>query len=117
MAATVLIVDDHAGFRLFARAHLDAEGFDVVGKAHDGASALAAAGTLTPEVVPLDVALPDVDGFAVGDALPEGGDDPAVALTSSRDLSSYRRRLARGPSHGFTPKSEPSGPMLAELAG
>ena len=117
VAATVLIVDDHAGFRSFARALLEAEGFDVVGEATDGASALAAARALAPEIVLLDVALPDMDGFAVCDALLEDGAGPAVVLTSSRDVSSYRRRLERSRARGFIPKSELSGAALAALAG
>ena len=63
--ASVLIVDDHADFRAFARALLEADGFEVVGEAHDGASALAAARALKPALVLLDVQLPDIDGFAV----------------------------------------------------
>jgi DNA-binding NarL/FixJ family response regulator len=117
VAATVLIVDDHAGFRSFARALLEAEGFDVVGEAADGASALALAGALAPELVLLDVALPDMDGFAVCDALLRDGAGAAVVLTSSRDVSSYRRRLERSRARGFIPKSELSGPALAALAG
>jgi DNA-binding NarL/FixJ family response regulator len=116
VAATVLIVDDHAGFRSFARALLEAEGFDVVGEAADGASALAAARALAPELVLLDVALPDMDGFAVCDALLEERAGPAVVLTSSRDVSSYRRRLKRSRARGFIPKSELSGPALSALA-
>jgi len=112
-----LIVDDHAGFRSFARALLEAEGFDVVAEAADGASALAAARALAPEVVLLDVALPDMDGFAVCDALLEDGTGPVVVLTSSRDVSSYRRRLERSRVRGFIAKSELSGPALAALAG
>ena len=72
MAATVLIVDDHAGFRSFARALLEAEGFDVVGEAQDGATAIAEGARLGPQLVLLDVALPDMDGFAVCDALTTG---------------------------------------------
>jgi DNA-binding NarL/FixJ family response regulator len=117
VAATVLIVDDHAGFRSFARALLEAEGYDVVGEATDGASALAAARALAPELVLLDVALPDMDGFAVCDALLHDDTGPAVILTSSRDVSSYRRRLQRSRARGFIPKSELSGPRLAALAG
>jgi DNA-binding NarL/FixJ family response regulator len=116
VAATVLIVDDHAGFRSFARALLEAEGYDVVGEATDGASALAAARALAPELVLLDVALPDMDGFAVCDALLDDDADPAVILTSSRDVSSYRRRLQQSRARGFIPKSELSGPRLAALA-
>ena len=115
VAATVLIVDDHAGFRSFARALLEAEGFQVVGEAPDGASALAIARALAPELVLLDVGLPDMDGFAVCDALHDGA-SPAVVLTSSRDFSSYRRRLERSRARGFVAKSELSGPTLAALA-
>ena len=117
VAAPVVIVDDHAGFRTFARALLEAEGYEVVGEATDGQSALALTRRLAPELVLLDVALPDMDGFAVCEALLEGGSGPAVILTSSRDVSSYRRRLKRSRACGFIPKSELSGPALAELAG
>ena len=86
-------------------------------KRADGQSALALTRTLAPELVLLDVALPDMDGFAVCEALLEGGSGPAVILTSSRDVSSYRRRLKRSRARGFIPKSELSGPALAELAG
>jgi DNA-binding NarL/FixJ family response regulator len=117
VAATVLIVDDHAGFRSFARALLEAEGFDVVGEAADGVSALELTRALAPEVVLLDVALPDMDGFAVCEALVEDGPGPAVVLTSSRDVSAYRRRLEQSRARGFIAKSELSGPALAALAG
>jgi CheY-like chemotaxis protein len=117
VAATVLIVDDHAGFRSFARALLEAEGFDVVGEAADGTSALVLTRALAPELVLLDVALPDMDGFSVCEALLEDGPGPVVVLTSSRDASSYRRRLERSHARGFIPKSELSGPALAALAG
>jgi DNA-binding NarL/FixJ family response regulator len=72
---------------------------------------------LAPEVVLWDVALPDMDGFAVCDALLQDGAGPAVILTSSRDVSSYRRRLERSRARGFIPKSELSGRALAALAG
>lgn len=117
MAATVLIVDDHAGFRSFARAMLEADGFDVVGEATDGAAALAAARALAPEIVLLDVALPDMNGFAVCEALLDDGPGPAVVLTSSRDVSAYRSRLQRSRARGFIPKHELSGRALALLAG
>src|SRR3954452_3766730 len=58
----VLIVDDHPSFRANARALLEAEGFEVVGEAEDGASALRAVHELSPELVLLDVQLPDIDG-------------------------------------------------------
>ena len=89
MATTVLIVDDHADFRAFARTLLQAEGFEVVGEAPDGATALARARELKPQIVLLDVQLPDMDGFAVCEQLVAHEDAPAVVLTSTRTASSY----------------------------
>lgn len=112
---TVVIVDDHAGFRSSARALLEAEGFDVVGEAVDGMSALTVIGRLHPRVVLLDVQLPDIDGFEVAERLAGAGDPPAVVLVSTRGASAYRRRLARTPARGFIAKSELSGDALAAL--
>ena len=60
---TVLIVDDHEGFRQMARALLEAEGIEVVGEAADGESAITEAERLRPQLVLLDVQLPGIDGF------------------------------------------------------
>lgn len=106
MRRTVLIVDDHAAFRAAARALLEAGEFEVVGEASDGASALAEAAKLRPDVVLLDIQLPDFDGFAVAQRLEEGDASPAIVLTSSRSASTYRRRLVANPSWSFIPKSE-----------
>jgi DNA-binding NarL/FixJ family response regulator len=111
MRRTVLIVDDHDAFRAAARALLEAGGFEVVGEAEDGASALAAVAALRPAVVLLDIQLPDLDGFAVAAQLPVDG--PTVVLTSSRSASSFRRRLAAHPAWRFIPKSELSGEAVA----
>jgi DNA-binding NarL/FixJ family response regulator len=112
---TVVIVDDHPGFRSSARAVLEAAGFEVVGEAVDGVSALAVVDRLRPRIVLLDIQLPDIDGFAVAERLASVGDPPAVVLVSTRDVSSYRRRLARSPVAGFLSKSELSGNALSAL--
>ena len=117
MAPTVLIVDDHADFRAYARALLEAAGYEVVGEAHDGASALAAARALRPGLVLLDVQLPDVDGFAVCERLAEDHGSAVVVLTSSRDAASFRRRLGDSRARGFIAKAELSGAGLAALTG
>ena len=112
---TVVIVDDHAGFRSSARALLEAEGFDVIGEAGDGASALALVDLLRPRIMLLDIQLPDIDGFDVAERLARAGDPPAVVLVSTRGVSAYRRRLARSPASGFISKSELSGNALSTL--
>jgi DNA-binding NarL/FixJ family response regulator len=111
----VVIVDDDSGFRSLARALLEAEGFEVVGEAGDGVSALAAVGRLHPRVVLLDIQLPGIDGFEVAERLAGAGDPPAVVLVSARGVTAYRRRLARSPVRGFILKSELSGNALAAL--
>ncbi len=114
---TVLIVDDHDGFRESARALLEAEGFAVVGDAADGAAAVAAVARLRPDVVLLDVQLPDVDGFAVAGRLAALHEPPRVVLISSRDAVAYGPRLAAAPVCGFLAKQELSGASLAALVG
>jgi DNA-binding NarL/FixJ family response regulator len=111
MRRTVLIVDDHDAFRSAARAMLEASGFDVIGEASDGASAVEAVRWLRPDVVLLDIQLPDLDGFAVADLLPADG--PAVVLISSRAAATFRRRLAANPRWRFISKDELSGETLA----
>jgi DNA-binding NarL/FixJ family response regulator len=115
MSATVLIVDDHSGFRDLARRMLEGAGYEVVGEAQDAATALAAAARLRPTVVLLDIQLPDQDGFAVSERLAAEDHPPAVVLISSRDEAAYRRRLASSPARGFIAKSELSGAALATL--
>jgi DNA-binding NarL/FixJ family response regulator len=112
---TLLIVDDHASFRSFARMLLTAEGFDVAGEAEDGESAIAAATRLRPDVVLLDVQLPDIDGFEVAERLSALAHAPRVVLTSSREASDYGHRLTGAPARGFIPKQDLSGAALAEL--
>ena len=112
---TVLIVDDHAAFRASARALLEAEGFDVVGEAADGAEALRAVAALRPEIVLLDIHLPDLDGLAVAEQLAAIPRAPAVVLTSSRDAAVYGPRVHTVPARGFIPKSALSGEALAAL--
>jgi DNA-binding NarL/FixJ family response regulator len=117
MRPTVLIVDDHAAFRASARALLQAEGFDVVGEAANGAEAVKAVAVLRPEIVLLDIQLPDLDGLAIAEQLAAAPDPPAVVLISSRDAAAYGPRLHQTPARGFIPKSGLSGEALAALIG
>lgn len=115
MAPRVLIVDDHAEFRELARRVLEQGGFVVVGEAVDGGATTAAVAEMRPDVVLLDVQLPDVDGFAVAEALAAGNHPPIVVLTSSRDASDFGSRIARSGVRGFIPKSRLSATALHEV--
>ena len=112
---TVLIVDDHDDFRESASALLEAEGFAVVGAAADGAEAIAAVERLRPQVVLLDIQLPDLDGFAVAERLAMGPDPPSVVLVSSRKQPPTGPDLRRRPRWDSS-RSANSGSALASLA-
>jgi DNA-binding NarL/FixJ family response regulator len=113
----VLIVDDHAPFRDAAGRVLAAAGFDVVAGAADAAGALRLARELGPDVVLVDVQLPDSDGFALARELIAGPAAPVVVLVSGRPRSDYGRLVERSGALGFIDKAEFSGPLLRALLG
>ena len=116
MSCRILIVDDHPSFRASARVVLESEGFDVVGEAADGASALQECCRLRPEVVLLDVQLPDIDGFDVCQQIMSCGvEHPVVIMTSSRDSSDFGPLVSTSGACGFVPKAELSGERVQEL--
>jgi DNA-binding NarL/FixJ family response regulator len=117
MGKTVLIVDDHPSFRASARRMLEADDYEVVGEAADGATAIEAVDRLQPEIVLLDIRLPDLDGFRVAEQLAANGKAPTVVLTSSRDRSDFDYEIAAGPAQGFIPKSELSAEAITLLVG
>ena len=102
---TVLIVDDHPSFRGSARALLEAEGYEVVGEAENGARrADRGAGAAAPDIVLLDVQLPDIDGFEVASRLTKDDDAPAVVLISSRDGSDFGHLVRDSGARGLHPE-------------
>jgi DNA-binding NarL/FixJ family response regulator len=112
---SVLIVDDHPSFRASARRLLEAEGFEVVGEAGDGHAAIAAAEQLKPDLVLLDVQLPDLNGFEVAERLAAMGLPSAVILTSSRNPAEYGQLDSATAVRGFVAKADLSGAVLTEL--
>jgi CheY-like chemotaxis protein len=114
---TVLIVDDHQSFRDVARRVLEAHGFDVVGEALDGETALEAVRELRPDIVLLDVQLPGIDGFEVAARLTARGDAPAIVMTSSREGADFGPLIAASGARGFVHKADLSGPAIGAFVG
>jgi DNA-binding NarL/FixJ family response regulator len=117
MATTVLIVDDHQTFRDTARLLLESEGFEVIGEAENGESAVMKAADLGPDLVLLDVHLPDIDGFAVARQVTGREGAPTVIIVSSRDDSDYGPLVTASGAQGFVAKAELSGDRLRALLG
>lgn len=115
MARTVLIVDDHPEFRACVLSLLEAEGLEVVGQAADGETAIAAALALRPDLVLLDVRLPDIDGFEVARRLAALDARQQIVLTSSHGCQDFASLVARSPARGFLCKDAISGPALRKL--
>ena len=115
MPTSVLIVDDHPGFRASARRMLEASGYAVVGEAANGEAAIAAAGALDPDLVLLDVQLPDLDGFEVASRIAALGKGASIVLTSTRESSDFGEEIAASPVQGFVTKGELSGDRIAAL--
>ena len=86
-----------------------------MGEVADGAGAIEAVKRLRPEVVVLDIQLPDIDGLQVAERLAATQDPPDVVLISSREAAAYGSRLDAAPARGFIAKRELSGAALVAL--
>jgi len=115
MAMTLMIVDDHRSFRDAARRVLESAGFEIVGEAVDGESALEAIPVLRPDIVLLDVHLPGIDGFEVAERLNERADAPLIVMTSSRDRAHFGPLVEQSGARGFIDKADLSGPAISAV--
>jgi DNA-binding NarL/FixJ family response regulator len=114
---TILIVDDHPSFRASARAILEADGFDVVGEVESGLGALTAVTEKRPDVLLLDVQLPDMSGFDVCATIVarHNGSAPQVVLVSSRDACDFGSLIESSGARGFIAKADLSGEAVTAL--
>jgi len=105
MALRVVLVDDDQRFRAMARRSLEAEGVEVLGEVERGIDVADAVEFWQPDVVLVDIRMPDVDGPEVARRLGRGAGASVVILISTLDVLSGRR-LAEGVAAGYLPKDE-----------
>ncbi|MCB0024551.1 MAG: response regulator transcription factor, partial [Caldilinea sp.] len=112
----VLLVDDHAILRQGVRELLAAAGdVEVVGEAGTAGEAIAAAQTLRPDVVLLDVALPDRNGIEVIGDLRAAHPGTAVVALSMYPEAQYAVSAVRAGAAGYLPKASDSSEVLAAV--
>jgi DNA-binding NarL/FixJ family response regulator len=117
MRRRVLIVDDHAEFRALAKAVLEIGEYVVVAEAADGEAGVRAVAEHHPDVVLLDVYLPDGLGFDFATSIIRGDPAPAIVLTSSHDVTDFGSRIAGCGARGFIPKTAISPAAMSEILG
>jgi DNA-binding NarL/FixJ family response regulator len=115
VATTVLLVDDHAGFRRAARAMLEREGYEVVGEVASAASVVGATEVLRPDLVILDIRLPDGDGIDMIPALRRLDPTPEVLLVSTLTADEIGQRLRHLSGVRFLAKADLSPAALREV--
>jgi DNA-binding NarL/FixJ family response regulator len=117
MTERILIVDDHPLTRDALAGLLAQNGFDVVGQAGSGEEAIAKAGELKPDLVLLDLSMPEMDGLtALPRVLAAAPDAEVVVLTASEDEHNLLGAI-RGGAAGYLLKSEPPERIVAFLRG
>jgi DNA-binding NarL/FixJ family response regulator len=112
----VLLVDDQrlvrAGFRMLLKTE---PGIAVVGEAGDGREAISAARRLRPDVVLMDLRMPDVDGLEATRAIVDGGDAPRVLVLTTFDLDEYVYEALRAGASGFMLKDAPEQRLITAI--
>jgi len=111
----IVIVDDDPSFLATVRQLLEAEGFAVVGEALNGLDGVAVAAETAPDIVLVDVTLPDIDGFEVVERLADGENAPPAVLTSIRSAEDFGSLIETSRARAFIPKADITGQALAGL--
>jgi DNA-binding NarL/FixJ family response regulator len=116
MTISVLIADDQAlmraGFRMILEAEPDLE---LVGEAADGREAVAEAGRLRPDVVLMDVRMPEMDGIEATRRLLDGNGHTKVVMLTTFDMDEYVYEALRAGASGFLIKDVPPEQLVAGI--
>ncbi len=100
-AITVLIADDHPMVREGLRSMLDAQGIEVIGEAVNGAEAVERAQQIDPDVVLMDVRMPDMDGLAATEIIKQTTPQTSVIVITSYESKEYLRRAIEAGAAGY----------------
>ena len=101
MSATILVVDDHAMFREGVRGLLERNGFRVVGEAGDGREAIAAVLELSPDLVIMDISMPNIDGIAATRDIIDGSSDTKVIALSIHAGKRFVENMLKAGAAGY----------------
>ena len=101
MKTTILVVDDHAMFREGVRQMLELNGFHVVGEAGDGREALAAVLELSPEIVIMDISMPNIDGIAATRDIKAHSPDTKVIAMSIHGGKRFVEKMLQAGASGY----------------
>jgi DNA-binding NarL/FixJ family response regulator len=117
MTIRALLADDQTlvrgGFRMILRAEPD---IDVVGEAADGAEAITLAEELDPDVVLMDVRMPEVDGIEATRRITDRGEGaPRVLVLTTFDLDTYVYEALRAGASGFLLKDAPEEQLVSGI--
>jgi DNA-binding NarL/FixJ family response regulator len=113
---TVLVVDDQAPFRTAAKAVLRrAEGFELVGEAGSGTEAVELVGTLQPELVLMDINMPEMNGVEATRRIVAERPSTVVFLCSTYDASDLPADAPTSGARAYVHKEHLSPAALREL--
>ena len=115
MRPRILLVDDQDLVRTGFRMILEAGGLDVVGEAEDGGVAVEQVAQLSPDVVLMDIRMPNVDGIEATRRIVASGSDAKVLIVTTFDLDEYVYEALRAGASGFLLKDAPKEQLIEAI--
>jgi DNA-binding NarL/FixJ family response regulator len=116
MSTQILLADDQELMRMGFRMVIDSQAdLAIVGEAVNGREAVAAAGTLSPDVILMDVRMPVLDGIAATKQIVQADDRVAIIILTTFDLDEYAYAALRAGASGFLLKDAPPEELLAAI--